>query len=289
MPVKAKYGDNEFLNVKGYRISMQMVPGQGFGGRFYVYIYEVVDAAKSRKHIDVGKDGLVPRMDLSIKGDSRDYEFKKIDLWSIETGVTRSERNRLLEFRYDPELTDRGEKAPVKLKNTDKTELKKGALQDDYKYGLNDGAEHVLGFVGRQCGNEDTIFRLTGLRNHQNSWVEKVIELNDKQVTESDMLMPEWEVKFSRKALKIDRTNLRLILAEESYGELLNYPIPSLVNVAGKDAGQDHARLNLFTYTPWDLAEHDQRRGFQNVAKERTLETATILFHQGHYFDVELI
>jgi hypothetical protein len=266
-----------------------MVPGQGFGGRFYVYIFEVVDAVKSRKHVDVGKDGLVPRMNLSIKGDNRDYEFKEIDLWSVETGVTRSERYRLLEFRYDPELTDRGEKAPVKLSNTDKTELKKGALQDDYMYALGGSAEHLLGCVGRQCGNEDSIVRFTGLRNHQNSWVEKIIQLNDQQVTESNMLMPEWEVKFSRRALKIDRTNLRMVLAEESYGDLLTYPIPSLVNIASRDVGQDHARLNLHTMTPWDLAEHDQRRGFQAIAKERSLETATLLFQQGHYYDVEFI
>lgn len=304
MPVSAKYKDYQSPNITGYRIAMQLTPRVGFQGRFYIYLYEALDAHDQTrlpavKTEEDGQEGQIPRGDLELKGDQVDYKFEKVDLVAIESGVTRNKRYRILEFRMSPEFTDRGENAPVTLSNSnshENTKLKTGGLQGQYTFKLDGehggSAEHLYGFHARQGANESVIMRMSHPRNEKNSWLEKVVWLNNQQQSGSSKEVPAWKITFEPGELDVDKHKLRTMLVDESYGEMLDYGLPefSALSAAGSE-GQDLARLRMerLCYTPQQWVDDDTKTGYGAGRKaELTLETATIVFQQGYYHTVGL-
>lgn len=285
--VTAKYGSLKFENVAGYRIAAQLSPAHGFQGRFYVYIFEKTDANYQRQHVSVGTPGDIPKDTLTIADKNRNYEFKDISLISVETGVTRTERYRLLEFRYYREVTGHGGAVPATIENNDPRELMRGGPADDYKLKLDDDAEFLLGFTGRQMPDEPVIFRWSTYRNKSNSWIKKVIEMNDAIVTENKS--PEFAVNFRDVNIEAKDGNLELVMVDESYGEMLKYPMASFYEIATSADEDDLARVNLQAYSTQELVVHNKTRGFTSAVEPSTIETATVRFAPGYYFDVELI
>jgi hypothetical protein len=286
MPITATFDKLEFNNVAGYLISMCMTPNQGFQGHFYVYLYDTGDPQYKLQPVDIHDDGPTPRGTLQIVGDQRSYKFENLDMTVVEAGMTRRERFRLVEFRYAPDISDKV-KLPAELDNTSGVNLAQSGFQDDYKFNLGDGGEDLLGFRARLSARDAILLRLSSLRNTTNSWVKKIVEVNNEQVTKTgtDRFMPSFEIAlgFSPDKLQVTKDNLVRLFVQEAYGDALKWRQPTLTDYITGSSGPELARLNPDALTPQTLVEHEEQTGFTPSAGSKTIETATFLFKAQQY------
>ena len=297
----APYSVN-FDTVEGYHIAAAMT-ADGFSGQFYVYVWDRVSATNKRPPFGLAGEAR-PRGELTLTdSERRGYTFRGIDLQSLTFGVTRRERFRLYEFKYDPEvLRDRSrEESPVRLKNREKRECGRGALGDDFKYRLasaeNNQGEHLLGFAARSAHEDNAVLRFSAIRNAKNSFLECAIGMHQARVR-GDAL-PEMEIDFTQRMIRVNQDNLRLMILEESSGEMLGYRSAGLGDVAGTQLGQENAlvRINSGRASgrpfgdpdPRTLLEHENSPEFGGGGSDpQTVETATISFLPPHYRDIAI-
>jgi hypothetical protein len=282
--MQAKFGSNDFDQIEGYRISLALDPTQGFQGNFCVYLFDRIEAPDKPDgplNLETETAGSRPRARLTIGGVHRQYRFDDIELVRFEAGADRQSRYRFMEFRYPSQLTDR-KKAPVLLENDDPQEPNLNSLGQDYMYSIDDAdAEHLLGFSNYQRPDGEAIIRFSCCRNGRNSFVEKLIAANEGR-RESGALPP-FKVKFSQYTFDVTSKNLARALAEESFGECLSWPTPSLSEVAGPRKPGDLCRVEFPSSTALDLAMVDA--GKMQSRNDRgfpaTVEVATFCFQQG--------
>ncbi len=298
MPLTATYTPTndvgkavDFNNVTGYLLSMCMTPNQGFQGNFYIYLLDIGDPQYRLQPVDIGESGPTPRGTLQIVGDQRSYKFDDIDMTWVEPGMTRRERFRLIEFRYAPDVSDKVE-LPAEMENAMGSFLNQSGFQDDYKYDLGDGGEDLLGFRARLAARDQILMRFSSLRNQTNSWVKKIVEVNNEQVTKegTERFMPEFNINlgFFPDPIVVTKDNLIRVFVQEAYGQMLTRGQPTL-NGLCSGLGAEAARLDPAALTPQDILNHEFETGFTRAAESRTIETATFVFISGQYRDLPCI
>jgi hypothetical protein len=281
----------ELTNISGFRISVCLTPSQGFQGQFYVYVWQRIAAKARLDPVSPGGAGQTLRGTLVLAGDTGAHEFHNIDLVGVETGVTRHERLRLLEFQYDRAFTDT-KKLPATLRSLNTSSLPDGRLGNDYKFGLEKNRdEHLLGFRSRQSASGAAVLRFSSLLTDKQSWLQEIVKANDQR-TQPGKGFPEFEINFSPGRIKVNQENLNLVFVDESYGEMLRFPPPSLRDLTPHGHADQQAelirlagfaRLNMASHSPETLLVHDSLEDFHAAVGPETVETATFLFKAGYY------
>ena len=285
----------KFTSLRGYIISTCFIPDQGYQGNFYVYVYDVHEARnKFEQPMKVG-DPLQAkgnyRGTLELSGENRNYKFEKIDFTAAENGATRRERFRILEFRYDRNLSDK-QALGAELTNESTTVLMPGALEDDYTFILDDGQEkeHLLGFNARLGSEDSAVVRFAKYRNTHNSLGAKMLQLNNDQVAVlgATRTMANFKLTFgfATDPITVTPLNLLRIFTHESYGLGLFPTLPSLSSLITGGAGPEKARLNAESLTPYQLLLHDSEKESAMESTTRTVETTTLVFQKGYLRDL---
>ena len=277
--LQASFGGATFKNVEGYRISVSYSPNDGCKGNFYVYIWDRMEAGTPfESGIDMGPEGKTRSGTLEVADAERSYKFEDIELVGAEIGVTRRQRYRLLEFKFDKHVVDT---KSVTLTNSSKAKLKKAGLDEDYMFSLGGASEQLLGFRAKVAGEEATVVRFSALRNAENSFLQKVVELNTAQ--QPNKAMPTFTVTFSQGDLEVSTESLSRMYVDESYGELRTIPIPSLSALVAERVDSEVHRLRLEDFTSEALLEHDLSHRFVSGQLDpKTVETATFIFNTGY-------
>ena len=194
--------------------------------------------------------------------------------------MTRRERYRLLEFRFDKAIIDT-QSSPVTLTNSSQAELKPSALDEDYTFSLGGGAQHLLGFRALVSAEHATCARFVSLRTRQNSFLQKVIEVNKEQHG-GDRQMPRFTVTFSQGDLEVTKENLVRVYVDESYGELRRVPLPTLSDLVAQQMDPEVLRVRMNDFTGEELLDHDTSHQFVEAHLDpKTVETATFVFQTG--------
>src|SRR5262249_32510123 len=141
------FRDGQLKNVEGYRVSACLQGQGGFKDSFRVYIWDREDARNPLDQIEPGPHGEHLRGQLTLDDGDRNYGFNDIDLWDVDVAITRREKFRMIEFRYDQEVIDQRGESPVNMKNESNDLLVRGGLGDSYQYALDDATEDLLGFA----------------------------------------------------------------------------------------------------------------------------------------------
>jgi hypothetical protein len=285
----------KFTSIRGYIISAAFIPDQGYQGHFYVYVFDVHEArnpfTEKMKVGDPNAASPALRGTLELSGEDRNYKFEKIDFTMTETGATRRERFRILEFRYDRNLTDK-EKLSAELSQASPTVLMPGALKDDYTFILDDGSEkeHLLGLTARLGPEDSAVVRFAKYRNLSNSMMEKVLALNNDRVSVlgSARAMADFKLTFgfANDPIPVTRSNLLRVFTHEAYGLGLYYQLPTLTGLITGGAGPEKARLSVDSLTPYQLLLHDSEKDSAAEAATRTVETTTLVFQKGYLRDL---
>jgi hypothetical protein len=272
MPMTATFPGAKFTNsVTGYRVSLCYQPGLGFQGQFYVYVHVRVDASTEPGVVDLGADGQTPKGSLQLSGGHGiDHTFPDIKLTDVEDVATRAEKFRLLEFQYDPVDTDTNKKRP-KFANTWKRQVQDGRLGKAYKFNLGGGEENVLAYAARRSAMGANVLRFTTLANNidKNSWFAKVFKFVDDA---KDFVVP-----FGNEPIKVSPASVSKIYLDETYGELLDWPMPALRRYSVAGAG-DLVRMDVPAYTSKRLLEHENQP-FTPQELSDVVQTATFVFN----------
>lgn len=287
----------KFSSIRGYIISTCFIPDQGYQGHFYVYIFDSHEADTKFDETmytgDAASKGVI-RGTLEISGETRNYKFEKIDFTYAETGATRRERFRILEFRYNRNLTDR-EAVPATIGTVSTEKLTQGGLGTDYTFILDDSSEteHLLGFSARLASEDSAVVRFSKLRNQWNSTTEKVLKLNNDRVSvlgaERAMTPFKLTFGFRNDPITVDRDNLLRVFTHEAYGLGMPLGIPSLSGLITAGAGPEKARLAPEAYTPLQLLLHESEQEQAVSAATRSVETTTFVFQKGHLRDLPVV
>jgi len=283
MALTAQFDDVKCNDVPEYLISIVKTPNQGFQGNFFAYLGLRYDAATRLTPVNLGTPGPERTGRLTINGDGRAYSLPGITLVSDESGATRRERVQLLEFQY-PHKPDVAHTIPAVLANEGTTELQRTALGDDYSFGLDSFPEQLLGFEARRSKTDALVVRFSALRNGRNSFLEKLIAINNAQQAHAQGFMPEFEIRFSQRNFRVTRDNLVYAHVREAYGRCLHWPLPPLsqyIQAGGKPA----ARLSPPSHSPDELIAHELNRAFEPSPPSYTVETATFVFLPGTFPD----
>jgi hypothetical protein len=285
--MKGKFEGAEFQWIEGYKISACWVPKQGFQGNFYVYLWERIEAATPFKGTpDLGKEGPAKRGTLQLTDDDHVYKFEKIDASSAQLGATRRERYRLFEFRYDKALTTE-EKAGITLSNKSKRDLAKTALGDDYKFTLSGGSQHLLGFRARVAASGANVFRFVSLRTDTNSFLEKIVEVNNQNVDQKKM--SDFTIKFPQGDIKVTQENLLAFYADESWGSFCKFGPAPLLDLSSDQPEQRFVRLDPKDFSAELLLQLDAHHEHHEESfKPDTVQTATLVFKPGTYQDFKI-
>lgn len=284
--LKASFDGATYKNIEGYRISACLTPTIGFQGNFYVYLWDRMEAGTPfESAVDVGPEGKAKVGTLEIVDSERSYKFEGINLWYSEAGVTRRERYRLLEFRFDKEVLDT---KSVTLTNSSEAKLMKGGLDEDYTFSLGGGTQQVLGFRAQVAADHATVVRFSALRCKENSFLEKVIELNAEQQKDNTK-MPSFTITFSQGDIEVKRENLQRIYVDESYGELRRIPLPRLSQLVESKFSPELSRLHMDDFSGEQLLDHDTSHQFVDTQLDpKTVETATLVFEKGYKRDIKV-
>lgn len=288
--LKARFDGYDFKWVEGYAIACVWAPRTGFQGNFYVYVWERTEAQTPFEECpDVGEEGVPQRGTLEMSSDAHNYSFEKIDLVSAQYGVTRLQRYRILTFRYDKAITSE-QKTPAKVANKNPKQLQKTSLGDDYKFSLDGGAEHLLGFRNRVSASEANAFRFSALRTKEsNSFLEKVIDLSDKTAEAGNKMQP-FTVTFKQGDLTVNEENLRRIYVTEGYGLCQSLPVPSLDKIVDpRFREQEAVMLDLEDFSQADLLREDAGHLIhEHFLEPQTVQTATFVFEAKHFRDFKI-
>lgn len=285
--MKAKFGDAEFQWIEGYKISAGWVPRSGFRGNFFVYLWERIEAATPFKATpNLTKDGPGQRAALQLSDEDHTYKFDKIDAVSAQLGATRQERYRIFEFRYDKGESE--EVQPnVSVANKNKRDLEKTALGDEYKFSISGSSQHLLGFRSRVAASGANVFRFSSLRTDSNSFIEKMMELNDQNVQQKKMT--DFTIKFTQGEIKVTQENLNAMYVDESWGSFTKIPPASLLDITGDTPEQEHVRLNLDDFSPHSLMQRDaHHEHHEENFRPDTVQTLTLVFKPGIYQDFKI-
>jgi len=279
-----------FQNIVGYRISAFFTPAQGFQSFFFVYIWEQMEAASAfPEQVNVGSKGKPSVGTLSFKNDTRVYTFNNINLESAQVGVTRRNRYRLLEFRYDKANLATAT-SPVSLQNSDPDRLIESGLGNDYEYSLGGETEQLLGFRARMATGQVNILRFSSLRNNVNCFLQQIISASNQ--SEGQQSMSAFTINFTPKSIQVTQQNLAKVFIQESYGYLQHVALPPLLDyTAGTDTAKDEGltRMLIEDYRQSDLLALDANMNPTPFSLgPRTVETATFVFNQGNYQDLNI-
>jgi hypothetical protein len=279
--LKASFAGVTMKNIEGYRISVCLTPLIGFQGHFYVYIWDRMEAGTAfEEKVDAGEEGKPKRGTLELADSERSYKFENIDLRYAEVGVTRRERYRLQEYRFDKQVIDT-QSSPVTLTNSSEAQLKPSALDKDYTFSLGGGAQQLLGFRAEVSAEHASVVRFTALRNKENSFLQKVVELNKEQQKDNTK-MPPFTITFSQGDVEVNQNNLIRCYVDESYGELRRIPIARLSDLVAQQMNPEVLRIKLTDFSGEELLEHDAAHQFVETQLDpKTVETATFVFETG--------
>ena len=287
MALKASYA-NESLGhiVTGYRISCLYSPSKGFEGNFYVYLYLKNKSARQPLPPVSLRSAAA---DLLFEGEQENegpqHNFPKIHFQSAETWITRRERIRILEFKYDEEiLKDSG--TNIELVNTSTKDVEtQGDLTGAYDMTLAGGTPvHLLAFSARQTPLQSNSLRFVRYATYRDksddcAWLRKIVNgrfsFRDFQVHLGD-----------QPPIQVAKSNVARIHIDESYGDMLSIEQPSLADLISEGAS---ARLNLHSHSPSELIDH--RRGQQTGGADATdaIESTTVVFEHPSQVDNKFI
>jgi hypothetical protein len=288
MPLEGSYGNTRFRHIEGYKISACLHSAEGFKDSFRVYILDREDAKESFDEVDLGPPGGRRRGELAFSDTDRNYTFKQIDLWDVDYAITRREKFRLTEFRYEGAVIDEQSGAPlVTLKNKSKERLAPGAHGDNYKYSIDPGqAEDLLGFAAWLRPTSATMMRFESLRNNQNSFLEKLVGINPKA---GNGEFKGFTVHFSKGEIPVRRENLVRAYVDESFGELRDRALPSWSAVEDPRMIATDVGAAPDTLMPRVLLEHDDKRDITKLSEtKRTVESATFVFNAGEFRNIKI-
>jgi hypothetical protein len=275
----------KFKKIVGYRISACFTPRTGVDSLFFVYVWDQIEAASAfTDTVDAGKDDAPKVGTLNLKDDSRVYSFTNINLESAQEGVTRRNRYRLLEFRFNSQYTTEGD-MPVSLDNSDTDRLTPTGLKEDYTYSLGGGSEQLLGFRARRAPGVGNVYRFSSLRNNINSFLQQLVKSNNE--TSQSKRMSDFTVNFKQGDVVVKQDELARFYVEESYGFLEHVNLPPLSDyVSGQITPENNTRMRITDYTQADLLNLDAHMSPTEVAlRPRTVETATFVFNPGAHQD----
>ncbi len=283
----AQFKDLTFKQVQGFKISTAFSPRSGFEGRFLVYLWDCIEAdtafEKPVKVVDGTGDRIRDSLVLKTKDDKVRYTFPKITLGHAEIGATRAHRYRLVEFDYPRDLTERGESVDIDLQNSSEDKLEYGRLKKDYNFNLEGGSEEpLLGYRTRLLPNGVTVIRYAAIRNKENSFLKKLIEINKAQLTGE---MPKFKISFKQGPVEVTQDNLVVAFVDESWGFFTDLPLPALGRVAemARDANRSLAQLTSEDFSPERLMKHTDQNFAWDYATANAVETATFVFQSGKY------
>jgi hypothetical protein len=293
--IKASFDGSKFEQVQGFRISAAFTPGHGFGGNFYVYVLDYLEAkSRFKEPMKVFKPGSNPeprRGTLELASSDFTYTFDGIELMDAELGSTRARRYRLLEFRFPHEQDGGVELVPkvrVNSKWAAEKSLKPARLGDDYKYSLGANAEHLLGFRGRLTPFDANVLRFSGRRTKATSFLEKIV---DAAKSQTDGRMNPFTINFSPKSIEATQDNLVRAYVDESHGFFTTLQLPSLSRIAASQAEPALARLNAPDFRPLELIHHNyanfpERENW--MENSDVVETGTFVFQVGWFNDLAI-
>jgi hypothetical protein len=267
-----------FGNIVGYRASACFTLGAGFQSEFYLYLVEELLASGKLAEIAIPNLAADFRGELVMTDEDREYTLKDIDLLAIEPGVSRKNRYRVLEFRYDATVSNKGVKASLKFKTGVK--LAAGELGEDYRFVAGAGKEELLGFRARQSATGAPVYRFSSLRNKVHSWLERLL----RETKDGQTHNPEFTVAFSQGEFKVNPTTASKIFVDESWGVCREWPQPSLASLSVPADQMPPARVAPPALTPLGLLRIDS--GTQDA---RTMDTATFVFQVQNYHNVKLM
>ncbi|MFN7916974.1 MAG: hypothetical protein U0Q55_16645 [Vicinamibacterales bacterium] len=280
--LKGSFDGSTYKNVEGYRISACFTPENGFQGQFYVYLWDRMEAGtRFENPVNMGAEGRATRGTLELADSERSYKFENIDLVNVQAGVTRRERYRLLEFQMDKEVLNSHD-SPITLTNSSTAELRRCALEDDYKYSLGGSSQQLLGFRALVSAKDDTAVRFAALRGPENSFLQKAIDLNKEMRGQN--AMPTFTVTFTQGDIEVTRANLNRFYADESYGDLRRLALPKLSELSRSTAQAEIQRLRVDDFTAQELLEHDSYQQFVETQLDpNTVEVGTFVFKPGFH------
>ena len=284
---------SEFTLVKvgGYRITTCITEVGGLRDNFRIYVFERYAASQPLKPIGMPSTGGNLVGTLTLTGAGREYEFSGIQFSRIDTVITHRERVRLLEFKYESTAEASDKKIPCELKVPDQKSatLDGKQLGDDYKYALAGFSEHLLGFRAQQSSGQ-SLLRFTSEFNDKNSWLRKIIELNESAVDNNDNI-PEFDVKFRGGTIQVKPGDLEVFFVDESYGALLGYQIPPFSHIAAAITSKQYSALLPVTLTapsPKIYVQDYNANDFSAGDLDNCIQTATIVFNNGAYRDLQV-
>jgi hypothetical protein len=223
--ITASFGELIFEQVDGYRISVGFDPSQGIKDRFHVYIVDRISAHEQPPTpIKLPSDGKVIRGTLQISGGDRSYEFEGIDLVGANVGADRNERYRVVEFQYTEKQINASTSPVKKLENNNPVADDRGNLPAEYSYSVEDENEYLLGFESHIALSRASVLQFSTLRNSANSFIKKIIQVNQNRVANKKMAKFVIGFGFASEGIEINKDNLRHCFVTESFGECLDWP-----------------------------------------------------------------
>lgn len=274
MALTAKFPGATFERlVTGYRISTCLRPGIGFGDDFYVYVCVRADPRKNPGSIHFKADA-VPRGTLQLAGGSGvEYTFPDLDLVGVDVFANQAQRTRVLEFRYDRDVSGESTFKPT-LANNSARKVERARLGRDFEFKLGEEKESLLAFASRQTPQGAAAFRFSSLANNAgNSWLTKILELKND--------WHDFEIPVGDLRLKVLQDAVDRIYVDESYGDMLNQPLPGLLSMINADQTNQVVRFASRAESAEDLLRRqlDDRINF-NVGVD-VVQTATFVFKHG--------
>ncbi|MCP3916876.1 MAG: hypothetical protein GY711_15095 [bacterium] len=272
-------------NPAGYRISLALTPQVGFSGHFYVYLMERADAGRALQPLEVASGGERLRGKLRITDEERDYVLDNIDLTSVQVSVSRQQKQRWIEFTYDPAVTD-DKKLPITIAKKGERRLENSHLGSAYAYQLDDDPENLYGVSARFSGADANIVRLHTAGCASNSWLHKALQAHG-----GDLGFQNITCQIPDNDFEATTGNLIRLYVEESYGELIDFPTPSIEALLNATPAQAATlpRLRIDALSAGDHVRHQQQSHFHPVCAYQTLETATLHFDQGHNGNLQFV
>lgn len=292
MKVDVQFGDIAIKNIVGYKISVGLQPKSGFQGAFFIYVEQKLESFfNNLDAVSLGETAAPPRDTLSFSSDNMDYNFDNVDLKEVRTIITHRTKSRILEFKYDQNVTDSPDdpNPNIRVQNNETDKLE-GVLKK-YETSLGGGAEELFGFHLFQQPNVAPIFRFSHRRNKENSWLQKIIEANERRITGGGKFEA-FEVTFGSEQLSIDENDVEGILVDESYGTMLDHSLANISEIGDKGIRNftQFARLELFEDTPGQLVEKYNNKAFDAAALSgMTVETATVRFKARNYNQTQIV
>lgn len=295
MAVNAKFSigrdsDINFKAIEGYRISAFFSPAAGFNGNFYIFIHELVAEQDEFKPISLtntngGRN--TGTLSFNDQANERNYSFNDIDLISVQPVFTHQQKERVLTFQYRAVVTDNQGYCEISNSAEAKSVMhEKNAMGKTYKYSTGGAAEPSLLFGARLAHGAVSLFRIGGIRNNNNSFLELCMSLDKARQAGP---LPKRQIMVKDFSVDFDQNSLQGIFVDESYGSFLNYSISSLDKIAATPA--DHyGRLSQISFSqpiPRDYLDHMLNpQPIRKMNQLSSTETCTVVLLPNNGYDL---